>query len=100
VAAMPDRAGNLASGSVARHLARGAVGFGSLGAALALTPSVGPGSLLLVPVGFVALRGCPTCWVAGLIQTVSAGRIQRSCTGGSCAVHPVTRVKPEQPDPR
>jgi hypothetical protein len=82
---MPDHGrGALASASLARHLARGALGFGLIGAALAFTAAVGPAALLLVLPGMVALRGCPTCWIAGLIQTVSAGRLRRACTDTSC----------------
>jgi hypothetical protein len=85
---MPDHDRSaLASASIARHLARGAIGFGLIGAALALTPSIGPAALLLAPPGLVALRGCPTCWIAGLIQTISAGRLQRTCTDTGCALH-------------
>jgi hypothetical protein len=76
--------GQFASTSLARHLARGAIGFGLIGSALALTPSVGVAALLLAPAGMVALRGCPTCWTVGLIQTISAGRIQRDCTAAGC----------------
>ena len=72
---------------VARHLTRGAIGFGLIGSALALTPSHGPVALLLAPAGMVALRGCPTCWIAGLIETISAGRLQRTCSDDSCALH-------------
>jgi hypothetical protein len=86
---MPDHdRGALASASLARHLTRGAIGFGLIGSALALTPSVGPAALLLVPLGIFALRGCPTCWLAGLIETISAGRLQRACTDTSCTLHP------------
>ncbi len=74
----------LASKSVSRHLARGALGFGLIGAAIALTTSAGPTALLLAPLGLVALRGCPTCWIVGLVQTVSAGRLERSCIGTDC----------------
>jgi hypothetical protein len=74
----------LASKSVARHLARGALGFGLIGAAIVLTLSVGPAALLLAPLGLVALRGCPTCWCVGLVQTISAGRLEHSCTGTDC----------------
>lgn len=70
--------------ALARHLARGAVGFGLIGSALAFTTSVGPVSLLLLAPGMVVLRGCPTCWIAGLIETVSAGRIERTCADDSC----------------
>ncbi len=72
--------------SLRAHLVRGAVGFGSLLAALTLAPSVGPAALMLVVPGLVALRGCPMCWVAGLLEAVSAGRLERTCADGSCAV--------------
>jgi hypothetical protein len=77
----------LAGTSVARHLTRGAVGFGLIGAALALIPSLGPGALALALLGMVALRGCPTCWIVGLIQAISAGRLQRTCTDTDCKLH-------------
>jgi hypothetical protein len=84
---MPDHTrGALASTSLARHLARGAIGFGLIAAALALIPSVGPAALLLAPLGMVALRGCPTCWIAGLIETISAGRLERTCTDDGCTL--------------
>jgi hypothetical protein len=79
---------SFASSSLARHLTRGAVGFGLIGSALALTLSVGPAALLLAPLGMVALRGCPTCWIAGLIQIVSAGRLERTCVETTCTLHP------------
>ena len=83
--ALTDRS-PLASTSIARHLSRGAIGFGLLGAALALAPSHGPAALLLAPPGLLALRGCPTCWIAGLIETISAGRLRRTCTENGCAL--------------
>jgi hypothetical protein len=88
----------LAGTSVAAHLTRGAIGFGLIAAAVALTPSVGPAALLLAPPGMVALRGCPTCWTAGLIQTISAGRLKRSCTENSCTLHPprLERTRPRK----
>jgi hypothetical protein len=78
----------LASPSLAAHLTRGAIGFGLIGAAFVLTPSAGPGALLLVAPGMLALRGCPTCWIAGLIATISAGRLERTCTEDGCTLHP------------
>ena len=83
--ALPDR-GLLASTSVAAHLARVAIGFGLIAAALALAPSHGPAALLLVAPGLLALRGCPTCWIAGLIETISAGRLKRTCTENGCTL--------------
>ena len=76
----------LASKSVARHLVRGALGFGLIGVAITLTTSAGPAALLLAPFGLIALRGCPTCWCVGLAQTISAGRLERSCTGANCTL--------------
>lgn len=76
----------IASKTVARHLARGALGFGLIGAAIALSTRIGPVALLLAPFGLVALRGCPTCWIVGLIQTISAGHLERSCTEANCTL--------------
>ncbi|MFJ4779074.1 hypothetical protein [Streptomyces sp. NPDC088762] len=75
---------DFASASLPRHLVRGAIGFGSLIGAFALLPVVGVGSLLLAPVGVVALRGCPMCWAVGLAQTLSRGRLKRECVDGRC----------------
>ncbi|MFD9598186.1 hypothetical protein ACFWA9_36250 [Kitasatospora sp. NPDC059973] len=81
---MSDRP-DFASASLPRHLVRGAVGFGGLIGAFALLPVVGPAALPLLPIGVLALRGCPMCWTIGLIQTVSRGRLERSCTAdGQC----------------
>jgi hypothetical protein len=65
-------------------LARGAAGFIALIAAVVLVPVCWPASLLLAPVGLLALRGCPTCWTIGLMQTISMGRLRRSCDEGRC----------------
>ncbi|MGN9781157.1 hypothetical protein ACTMTF_07005 [Nonomuraea sp. ZG12] len=73
-----------ASSSVPRHLARGAAGFGALIASFALIPLVGPVSLVLAPVALLAFRGCPTCWMIGLVQTISMGRLRRTCTDSGC----------------
>lgn len=75
-----------ASKSVPRHLTRGAIGFLLIAAGFALVAVVGPVSLLLVPAGLVALRGCPMCWTVGLIATISDARIERSCSGRGCAL--------------
>jgi hypothetical protein len=81
---MPER--SFASASVGRHLVRGVVGLGALVGAVALVPVVGLVSLVLLPVGVVALRGCPACWFVGLVETVSRGRLRRDCDDGRCAV--------------
>lgn len=76
--------GKSASASLPRHLARGAVGFGGMIGGLVLVPVVGLPALLLVPVGLLALRGCPMCWTMSLIQTLSAGKVRRECVDGRC----------------
>ncbi|MFE4632553.1 hypothetical protein ACFRJ1_04125 [Streptomyces sp. NPDC056773] len=77
---------NFASSSVPRHLARGAIGFGLIIGAIALVPAVGPVSLLAAPLALIAFRGCPTCWMVGLAQTLSRGRLERRCTDGACTL--------------
>jgi hypothetical protein len=93
----PARAapGTFAGVSVARQLVRGAIGFGLIGAGFVLTASDGPAALLLILPGMVALRGCPTCWLVGLIQAVSAGRLERSCSAGNCSLTAPSRVRDE-----
>ncbi|MER6916935.1 hypothetical protein ABT354_35265 [Streptomyces sp. NPDC000594] len=90
-------AGEFASRSVPVHLARGAVGFGALAGSVALLPAVGPVSLLLAPLGLLVLRGCPMCWAIGLAQTVSRGRLRRSCTEDGCRI---TTAPPAAPADR
>jgi hypothetical protein len=70
---MPENsAGPFASASVARHLARGAVGFALIATAFVLAAGGTPLALALLAPGALALRGCPTCWLVGLVQTVGA----------------------------
>ncbi|MCZ0978624.1 hypothetical protein O1L60_03630 [Streptomyces diastatochromogenes] len=81
-APVPD----FASRSVPRHLARGAVGFGLIIGSIALVPVAGPVTLLAAPLALIAFRGCPTCWMVGLAQTVSRGRLERRCVDGVCTL--------------
>jgi hypothetical protein len=88
----PDEA-TFASKSLGAHLLRGGIGFGLIAAALALTASLGAVALLLAPAGLLALRGCPMCWTIGLIETISAGRVRKACSGTGCAIdRPVDRA--------
>lgn len=88
---------DFASSSLPRHLVRGVIGFGSLIVSVALIPTVGPVSLLLLPLGVLALRGCPMCWTIGLIQTISRGRLQRTCEDGRCTLSVADRDHQERP---
>ncbi|MEU2064901.1 hypothetical protein [Streptomyces sp. NPDC013455] len=77
---------NYASKSVARHLVRGVIGFGLIVGSIAMVPVAGPVTLVAAPLGLVALRGCPTCWAVGLAQTISRGRLERTCVDGVCTL--------------
>lgn len=88
---------DFASASLPRHLARGVVGFGALTGAVAVLPFAWPVAVLLVPVALVALRGCPMCWAIGLAQTVTRGRLQRSCADGRCTVVSAGRASVSEP---
>ncbi len=69
-----------ASRSIAEHLLRGAVGLPLLLAGFVLVGPVGPVSLLLLVPAVALLRGCPTCWALGLVQT----RERTRCSRGTC----------------
>jgi hypothetical protein len=77
---------DFASRSVPRHLARGALGFGLIIGSVALVPVAGPATLLAAPLALIAFRGCPTCWMVGLAQTISRGRLERRCADGVCTL--------------
>ncbi|MEO9323720.1 hypothetical protein ABFT23_09535 [Nocardioides sp. C4-1] len=66
-----------ASRSVAVHVVRGLLGLALLVAGIALSSSSG-WWLLLLPMTVVLWRGCPTCWVMGLVATRSR------CADGAC----------------
>ncbi|MCA6091829.1 hypothetical protein LE181_06575 [Streptomyces sp. SCA3-4] len=95
-AAAPGK--NFASKSVPRHLARGAIGFGLIVGSIALVPVAGPAPLLAAPLALIAFRGCPTCWMVGLAQTISLGRLERQCADGVCTLtkaHPPAKATDE-----
>ena len=79
-----------ASKTISGHLARGAVGVGTMGFALwgaAAHPWL---PLAALPIALFAFRGCPLCWTVGLVQTVVAKLQGKStdglCLDGSCAL--------------
>ena len=65
-----------ASRSVAVHVARGVLGLVVLVAGIALA-QVSGWWLLLLPLTVVLWRGCPTCWLMGLIATRAACPVRR-----------------------
>ncbi len=92
---------DFSSKSVSRHLARGVIGFGVIVGSIALVPIAGPAALLAAPLALIAFRGCPTCWMVGLMQTISRGRLERECVDGVCTLtkaHPADKAA-EEPTP-
>ena len=84
-----DQKAMFASKTIAEHLGRGFVGIGDCALGLDLAPAHPFVALALVPIALVALRGCPTCWTIGLVQTIAAKMQGKeapdACTGGRCA---------------
>jgi hypothetical protein len=70
----------LASGSVRRHLLRGAAGLVCAVLSIVLIAVVGPVSLALLALTALAWRGCPTCWTVGLLGTLADDRARRGCS--------------------
>lgn len=75
----------VASSPVWRHLARGVIGLGALAFAASFARANVLWPLLLVPVGLLALRGCPMCWLMGLHDALA----RRPTT--VCAIAPPTK---------
>jgi hypothetical protein len=81
-----------ASSTLTEHVLRGLIGIAAFAGAVVYSPDAPLLSMLLLPVGLVALRGCPMCWTMGLFETI-ANKFRRSpipadqlCVDGSCAV--------------
>jgi hypothetical protein len=89
-----------ASKGILEHLVRGVIGIGALLISLINSTEHPWLSMALIPVALVAFRGCPTCWIVGLFQTVIAkfqGKPSAHlCSDGSCALP--TKAQPE-PEP-
>lgn len=58
-----------ASRGLAEHLARGVIGICALNYALSISAPHPIFSLVLAAVSLLAFRGCPICWIIGLIET-------------------------------
>ena len=78
------------SRGILEHVGRGVAGMGALAGAVALGSAHPWLSAAAAVVGLVTLRGCPTCWTIGLIQTVAAkirGRpTDQLCVRGGCSI--------------
>jgi hypothetical protein len=70
----------LSSKSMKRHYTRGGLGLLALAAAVAGAAAGTPAALALLILTAASWRGCPTCWVVGLIQT----RERQACSDQGC----------------
>lgn len=79
-----------ASRTLTEHLARGAIGIGATTYAAIHAEESLAYPFVLLPIAFLALRGCPMCWLVGLVQTIVAtlrGRpASGACIDGTCGV--------------
>jgi len=73
------------SRTIVRHIARGLVGFGFLAIVVLYGQDLGWWALLPTAAALLFLRGCPMCWLVGLIETVLNRKSGTMCVGGSCA---------------
>lgn len=81
---------SFASATIPRHLLRGLIGLTAFAAATPLGAIHPLLTLAAFAASLIALRGCPLCWLTGMIQLVSA-KLQGKptdglCIDGSCAL--------------
>jgi len=73
------RPGSLfATRTLGGHLLRGAAAFGLLALAVGQQQAYGALSLGAGLLALVLLRGCPMCWLIGLVETVQQRRRARA----------------------
>lgn len=76
------------SRSLSIHLLRGALGGAGILAAVYWGGAYPWLLVVLLPLVLLALRGCPTCWLVGLCETVaSRSRTSLPPSGGGPACH-------------
>ncbi|MEO8155493.1 MAG: hypothetical protein ABI605_20690 [Rhizobacter sp.] len=76
-----------ASKTLTEHLLRGLLGIGLTAAGLR-GAEMTAWAWLLLPLGLLMFRGCPTCWTIGLIETIymrlTGRHLDKDCRDGSC----------------
>jgi hypothetical protein len=74
----------MASSSLTEHLVRGLLGFTALIGAVFVMLHGSMWSIPLLLLAVVLLRGCPTCWMIGLGETLTKRATAEVCRDGSC----------------
>ena len=82
-----------ASKTLTEHLLRGALSVLVLWLAVNFSSAAPWGLLVAFPVAVLLWRGCPTCWLVGLANTVAhvaagKGIPEDACLDGRCALRP------------
>ena len=72
------------SGSLFEHALRGLLGFGLLFTGLFYAADLRWWALPLLAGALISFRGCPTCWAAGLVETLSPRKVCNNCSADSC----------------
>ena len=83
------------SRSVVEHILRGVLGFGLLTVGLLYSSVLGWWTLAPLAGALVCFRGCPTCWTAGLVETILHRKTRGGCVDGSCAGDPNSSISHE-----
>ena len=77
------------SKTLTEHLVRGAIGISATTVALMHADESFAYPVVLLPIAFLALRGCPMCWLMGLGETMVLKLRGReapdACVDGSCS---------------
>jgi hypothetical protein len=68
-----------ANGSLWEHAVRGLLGFGLLFVGLYYAADLRWWALPLLGGALISFRGCPTCWAAGLVETLSRRKVCGGC---------------------
>ena len=72
------------SPSLVEHILRGSLGFGLLSVGLLYSSVLGWWNVVLLAGALVCFRGCPTCWISGLVEAVIHRNAPSGCVDGSC----------------
>jgi hypothetical protein len=73
------------SGRVVGHIVRGVLGFGLLLIGLLYSQVLGLWTLVPLAGALVCFRGCPLCWIVGLVEIILHLKSHKGCLDGSCA---------------
>jgi hypothetical protein len=64
--------------SVLNQIARGVLAVACIAGAIVLTPHFWP-AVALFAVAVVLMRGCPICWLLGLVEAIESSADRKRC---------------------